>query len=149
MINVHPELTDTTHNKWPCVPEWYALESSGSQAQMLFWTGGDWSSHIFRATPKRKIYALIQILDPSRLIEHEQNGNRDYCISPDDLRLDPRFLNSAYRLLEGVLCGRDSHHHSNLLVQLVENMCDWFHWCVQLQGLSFNAGFGWWVSSSL
>lgn len=83
---------------------------------------------------------------PLRLRKHGQNGNWDCRISPDHLRLDPGFINSAYRLLEGVLCGWDSHHHGDLLVQLVEDVCDRFHRCVQLQGLSFHAGPGWWVS---
>ncbi len=77
--------------------------------------------------------------------EHGQHGNRDCCLPLDYLWMDPGVVHPAYWLLEGFVCGRDRHHNSYLLVQPMENMCDWFHWCVQLQGLSINAGSGWWV----
>lgn len=61
---------------------------------------------------------------PARRRKHGQHGNRDSCLSSHHLRLDPGFVNSAYRLLEGVLRRWDGDHHSHLLVQPVENMCD-------------------------
>lgn len=101
-------------------------------------------SHLLSVTPEGKISVLSQSRSPSRW-KNGQHGNRDCGLSPDCLRMDPGVVHPANRLLEGVLCGWDGHHHSYLLVQPVENMCDWFHWCLQLQGLPFNAGSGWWA----
>lgn len=52
-------------------------------------------------------------------------------------------LHVADRLLESVLTGWDGHHYGDLLVQPVEDLCDWFNWSVQLQRLRLDAGAGW------
>ncbi|KAM9766351.1 claudin-10a isoform 2-T2 [Menidia menidia] len=56
--------------------------------------------------------------------------------------MDPGVIHAANGLLEGVVRGRDGHHHGDLLVQSVENVCDRFHRGVQLQGLPIDAGAG-------
>lgn len=79
-------------------------------------------SHLLPVTPEGKISVPVSDLQSHR--RNGQHGNRDCCLSPNDLRVDSGVVHPAYRLLEGVLCGRDGHHHGYLLVQPMENMCD-------------------------
>lgn len=51
MTSVCTPLTNTIHNKWLCVSEWYALKSNGSQAQMLGWTGEGEAKFWWRTCP--------------------------------------------------------------------------------------------------
>lgn len=102
----------------------------------------------FVALLRQRRLSLVPFLDLQATGEKNgQRGNRDRRLPPDHLRVDPGVIHPAYRLLEGVLCGRDGHHHSDLLVQPVEDMRDRFNWGVQLQGLPFHVGSGWWVRS--
>lgn len=57
--------------------------------------------------------------------------------------MDSDLLHNPNWLLESVVSGWDGHHHGNILVQSLEDVCYGFDWSLQLQGLSFYARTGW------
>lgn len=76
-------------------------------------------------------------------LQHEQHVSGNFGLHFDHLWMGAGFFHPADGLLEGLFTGWNGHHHGNVLVQSMEDVCHWFNGSVQLQGLSLDAGTGW------
>lgn len=140
-VCAHPPHS-TTHTTNDCAGTRSDLEAQMSSGQVHGRrdSGGDWRGEALGSDP---------VWEPQggNILwrKNGKHGDGDCGLRPDHLGVDSGGVHFAHGLLEGVLRGRDGHHHSHLLVQPVEDVRDRFHRRVQLQGLPFHAGSGWWV----
>lgn len=139
-VCAHPPHS-TTHNKWLC------RNALGPRGTDVVWPGTREARLRWRLKGRSSRFwpSLGAAGGKYSWKKHGKHGDGDCGLRPDHLGVDSGGVHSAHGLLEGVLRGRDGHHHSHLLVQPVEDVRDRFHRRVQLQGLPFHAGSGWWV----